>query len=148
MRKTRVLFLCTGNSARSQMAEAFLRLHGGDAFEAQSAGLEPAPINPLTIVVMGEKGLDLQELHHRSKGLIEEFFDRQVYVGYLITVCRKAESSCPIYPWAGVREFWDLEDPAAFQGTESEKLDFFRTVRDTIEERVLEFISRLEEQKS
>ncbi len=142
MARTKVLFLCTGNSARSQMAEAFLRLHGKDRFEALSAGLEPVPINPFTITVMREKGLDLEALHHRSKGLLDEFFDRQVYIGYLITVCQRAEDKCPIYPWAGVREFWDLDDPAAFQGGEQEKLEFFRRTRDEIEGRVLDFIRR------
>jgi len=67
-------------------------------------------------------------------------------VGYLITVCRSAESSCPIYPWAGVREFWDLEDPAAFQGGREEKLQFFRDTRDIIQQRVLEFIERVRNQ--
>lgn len=143
MGKTRVLFLCTGNSARSQMAEAFLRLHGGDDFQAHSAGLEPVPINPITIEVMREAGIDLEELNHRSKSLLDEFFDKQIHVGYLITVCRSAESNCPIYPWAGVREFWDLEDPAAFQGSREEKLQFFRDTRDTIQQRVLEFIERV-----
>lgn len=140
MEKTRVLFLCTGNSARSQMAEAFLRKHGNDRFEVYSAGLEPAPINPLTLKVMKEKGLDLEELNHRSKSLIDEFFRKQVHIGYLITVCLKAEDKCPIYPWAGRREFWDLEDPATFQGTDQEKLEFFRKTRDLIEEKVKDFV--------
>ena len=143
MAKTKVLFICTGNSARSQMAEAFLRLHGGDGFQAFSAGLEPVPINPLTIQVMQEAGIDLEGMRHRSKGLIDEFFDKQVYVGYLVTVCRGAEAKCPIYPWAGIREFWDLADPAAFQGTEEEKLQFFRDTRDMVQQRVLDFIERV-----
>jgi arsenate reductase (thioredoxin) len=140
MGKTRVLFLCTGNSARSQMAEAFLRLYGGEAWEACSAGLKPVPIHPVTLQVMKERGLDLQELGHSSKGLIENFFKKQVHIGYLITVCNNAEANCPIYPWAGARLFWDIEDPAAFEGTENEKLDFFRKIRDEIEEKVKAFI--------
>lgn len=141
MEKARVLFLCTGNSARSQMAEAFLRHHGGALFDAFSAGLEPVPIHPMTLRVMEERGFDLEKLQHRSKGLVDEFFKKQTYIGYLITVCRKAEASCPVYPWAGVRLFWDIQDPAAFQGTEDEKLEFFRKTRDLIEEKVKEFIS-------
>ncbi|MBN2585666.1 MAG: arsenate reductase ArsC [Candidatus Fermentibacteraceae bacterium] len=143
MSKARVLFLCTGNSARSQMAEAFLRKQGGDSFEPVSAGLQPVPIHPLTIQVMREKGVELEEEGHRSKGLVEEFFRKQVHIGYLITVCRQAESNCPIYPWAGVREFWDIEDPAAFRGTEEEKLDCFRRVRDEIELKVRNFLERM-----
>lgn len=139
MDRTRVLFLCTGNSARSQMAEAFLKEYGGDRFEVFSAGLEPSPIHPLTIRVMREKGLDLEAMGHRSKSLIEEFFRKQVHIGYLITVCRGAEDRCPTYPWAGVREFWDLEDPASFEGTDEERLEFFRKTRDLIEEKVKDF---------
>ncbi|OPL19295.1 MAG: hypothetical protein AVO35_11145 [Candidatus Aegiribacteria sp. MLS_C] len=141
MDRTRVLFLCTGNSARSQMAEAFLREYGGDRFEVFSAGLEPSPIHPLTLKVMREKGLDLEAMGHRSKSLIDEFFRKQVHIGYLITVCRKAEDRCPIYPWAGVREFWDIEDPASFQGSDEERLEFFRKTRDLIEGKVKDFIA-------
>jgi arsenate reductase len=96
---------------------------------------------------MREIGIDLEQTNHRSKSLIDEFFDKQVYVGYLITVCRGAEARCPIYPWAGVREFWDLEDPAAFQGTDEEKLQFFRETRDNIRQRVLDFLERLGNQE-
>lgn len=143
MTRKRVLFLCTGNSARSQMAEAYLNRFGGDEFEAFSAGLEPAPIRPQTIEVMQEDGIDLIALNHTSKGLIENFFDKQVHVSYLITVCQKAEDTCPIYPWAGEREFWNIEDPAAFEGAEEEKLDFFRKTRDTIKEKVADLVARL-----
>jgi arsenate reductase len=124
------------------MAEAFLRIHGGDRFDPLSAGLEPVPIDPLTIEVMREKGVELESEGHRSKGLVEEFFSRQVHIGYLITVCRHAESNCPIYPWAGIREFWDIEDPAAFRGTEVEKLECFRRIRDEVELKVVDFVRR------
>ncbi len=141
MGKTRVLFLCTENAARSQMAEAYLGELAPERFEAHSAGLEPAPINPLTIRVMREDGIDLEELGHRPKSLIGEYFEKQVHVGYLITVCSRAESNCPIYPWAGRREFWEIEDPAAFEGTEEERLAKFREVRDVVRAKVRELIA-------
>lgn len=135
---TRVLFLCTGNSARSQMAEAFLRKYGGQQFEAFSAGLEPRPIHPLTIQVMQESGIDISAQH--SKGV-------EVYLGktlfhYLITVCDKAEKNCPTN-WPGVnhRLHWSFEDPAAFEGSEEEKLAKFRTIRDQIEQRVKDWVA-------
>lgn len=139
-KRPRVLFLCTHNSARSQMAEAFLRKYGDEHFEAESAGLEPAEIHPLTQRVMEEVGIDLQAEGYRSKGLIEEYLDKQVHVGYLITVCSNAEEKCPIYPGVGVREYWGFEDPAAFEGSEEERLARFRETRDLIEARVRAFI--------
>ena len=92
--KTRVLFLCTGNSARSQMAEAFLRLHGGDRFEAHSAGLEPKGINPYTRRVLAEVGIDMAG--QTSKDLT--VYLGKTHFGYLITVCSNAEARCPIFP--------------------------------------------------
>jgi len=133
MSKTRVLFLCTGNSARSQMAEAFLRRYGGDRFEVYSAGLEPERgIHPLTLKVMQEIGFDMKG--HYAKD-IREYLGK-VHFGYLITVCDRAEQSCPIFPGMGVRLHWPFEDPAAFQGSEEEKLAKFREIRDQIEARV------------
>jgi arsenate reductase len=122
------------------MAEAFLRKYGDEHFEAESAGLEPAEIHPLTQRVMEEVGIDLQAEGYRSKGLIEEYLDKQVHVGYLITVCSNAEEKCPIYPGVGVREYWGFEDPAAFEGSEEERLARFRETRDLIEARVRAFI--------
>ena len=137
MSKTRVLFMCTGNTARSQMAEAFLRAYAGDRYEAYSAGLEPREINPLTISVMEERGFDLSGQH--AKGLKEVL--GQVHFGYLITVCDRAERECPTFPGMGIREFWPFEDPAAFEGTEEERLAKFREVRDAIDGRVQEWIA-------
>jgi len=140
--KVRVLFLCSQNSARSQMAEAFLREYGGDDFEAHSAGLEPAPINPYTYQVMAEVGIDLAAAGQRAKSLIDEYFEKQVHLGYLVTVCSNAEAKCPIYPWGGLREYWGFEDPAAFVGTPEEQLAKFREVRDQIAARVKAFVER------
>ena len=129
MDQTRVLFLCTGNSARSQMAEAFLRRLGGDAFEAFSAGLNPSVINPLTYQVMEEVGYDLEG--QRSKSL-EEYLGQESFA-FLITVCDHADQNCPTFPGGGVRLHWSFEDPAAFKGTQEAKLQKFREVRDLIE---------------
>ena len=136
MDRTRVLFMCTGNTARSQMAEAFLRIYAGNRYEAYSAGLEPREINPLTIAVMEEQGFDMSEQY--AKGLKE--FLGQVHFSYLITVCSRAEAECPTFPGMGIREFWPFEDPAAFEGTDEERLAKFREVRDAIEARVQEWI--------
>jgi arsenate reductase len=139
--KTRVLFLCTGNTARSQMAEAFLRKYGGDLFEAYSAGLEPSEINPYVYQVMEEVGLDLSG--QRSKSVSE--YMGKVHFGYLITVCADAEEKCPaVFPGMGQRLFWPFDDPAAFEGSNEEKLRKFREVRDQIEQRIVDWLAELE----
>ena len=133
MSKIKVLFLCTGNSARSQMAEAFLRKYGGNEFEAYSAGLEPKGINPYTERVMEEVGINLSG--QRSKHLKE--YMGKVHFGYLITMCDEAEASCPTtFPGIGRRLRWLFEDPSAFSGPEDEKLAKFREVRDQVEQRI------------
>lgn len=129
----RVLFLCTGNSARSQMAEAFLRKYGGERFEAHSAGLEPKAMNPFTVKVMAEAGIDVST--QRSKG-IEEYLGK-VNFQTLITVCDHADKNCPsVWPGVNQRLHWSFEDPAAAQGSEEERLAVFRRVRGEIEARV------------
>ncbi|NMC86353.1 MAG: arsenate reductase ArsC [Anaerolineaceae bacterium] len=139
MDKTRVLFLCTGNSARSQMAEVFLRYYAGDRFEAHSAGLEPKPINPLTLAVMEEIGFDLSE--QRSKGV--EVYLGKTHFDYLITVCDDADKNCPtVWPGVNQRLHWSFEDPAQFVGTEEQKLAKFRQVRDAIQERVKAWLTQ------
>ena len=135
MHNPRVLFLCTGNSARSQMAEAFLRKYAGDRFEVYSAGLDPKPINPLTIKVMEEIGMDMSGQYSKPLTL----YMGKVHFGYLITVCSNAEKECPIFPGMGMRLHWPFEDPAAFEGTEEEKLVKFREVRDQIDQKVHEW---------
>lgn len=139
MDKTRVLFLCTGNSARSQMAEVFLRYYAGDRFEAHSAGLEPKPINPLTLAVMEEIGFDLSE--QRSKGV--EVYLGKTHFEYLITVCDDADKNCPtVWPGVNQRLHWSFEDPAQFVGTEEQKLAKFRQIRDAIRERVKAWLTQ------
>jgi len=132
MEKVKVLFLCTGNSARSQIAEAFLRRYAGDRFEVFSAGLEPHGINRLAKKVMEEIGFDLSG--HYSKEVSE--FLGTTYFGYVITLCDNAESRCPIFPGASIRLHWPFEDPAVFQGTEEQELKKFREVRDQIRDRI------------
>lgn len=132
-----VLFLCTGNSARSQMAEALLRKRAGDRFEAYSAGTEPKGIHPLTVEVMKELNIDLSGA--RSKGVKELLGKAPIH--HLIVVCHDAEGKCPTV-WPGVfdRQFWPFEDPAAFQGSETERLEKFRDVRDQIDRRIEQWL--------
>ena len=129
-----VLVLCTGNSCRSQMAEAFLRHHGGKRIEAFSAGTEPAAeIHPLARRVMAERGLDLAGQHPKAYG---DYLGGKA-IRILITVCGGAAESCPaVWPGVGERLHWPIEDPAAFVGSDEETLAEFRRVRDEIEARV------------
>ena len=138
MTQVSVLFLCTGNSARSQMAEAFLRRYGGDRFVAYSAGLEPKEIHPLTRQVMDEIGFSLDGQYAKD---IAEYMGRK-HFGYLITVCAHAEKNCPrVFPGVGQRMHWEFEDPAAFEGAQAAKLLKFREVRDLVRQRVQEWVS-------
>jgi arsenate reductase len=137
----KVLFLCTGNSARSQMAEAFLRHYAGDRFEAYSAGLEPKDINPYTRRVMNEIGIDISG--QRSKSLRE--YMGQVHFAHLVTVCDHAEQNCPTtFLGFGQKQHWSFEDPAAFEGSDAEKLAKFREVRDQIGQRVQVWVAEVE----
>jgi arsenate reductase len=119
------------------MAEAFLRKHGGDRFEAFSAGLEPKEINPFTRRVMAEKGDDLAG--QRSKDVFE--YLGKTHFGTIITVCSNAEQRCPIFPGIAQRLYWPFDDPAAFEGTDEDKLAEFRRVRDQIEARILAWLA-------
>ena len=139
MAKIKVLFLCTGNSVRSQMAEAFLRTYGDEFFEAYSAGLEPKGMNPLTVQVMDEIGVDI---HHQTSKDLMTYLGKQ-HFGYLITVCAHAEANCPIFPGMGKRLHWSFDDPAKFDGEEAAKLAKFRQVRDEIGTQVRAFVEIL-----
>lgn len=135
--QNRVLILCTGNSARSQMAEGFLRHEGGGRFQVESAGVEPSHVRPLAIEAMSEVGIDISG--HRSKS-IEEFVGQDF--DYMITVCDNANERCPIFPGKTERIHWSFEDPAAAEGDEATRLAVFRRVRDEIRERLHDFISK------
>jgi arsenate reductase len=127
----RVLFLCTHNSARSQMAEGLLRAWGGDRFEAHSAGTEQSVVRPLAIAAMAELGIDIAD--HRSKRLGE--YEGQTF-DVVITVCDDAREACPYFPGAREQRHWSFEDPSAATGTEEERLAVFRRVRDEIATRI------------
>lgn len=131
----RVLILCTGNSARSQMAEGLLRHDGGGAFEVHSAGTKPGQVNPLAIKAMDEVGIDIRS--HWSKS-VEAFLDQDF--DDVITVCDNAKESCPVFPGSARFIHWSFEDPAATQGSEAERLAVFRRVRDEIREHLRGFI--------
>ncbi|HEV7376015.1 MAG TPA: arsenate reductase ArsC, partial [Pyrinomonadaceae bacterium] len=133
--KKRVLILCTGNSARSQMAEGLLRQMAGDRFKVRSAGVEPSHVRPQAVEAMREVGIDISG--HRSKSMDEfaaEEFD------YAITVCDNARDQCPVFPGKSERIHWSFEDPAAARGDEETRLNVFRRVRDEIESRLRQFI--------
>jgi arsenate reductase (thioredoxin) len=136
MGKTKIIFLCTGNSVRSQMAEALLRKYANDHFEIYSAGFDPKPINPFTIKVMEEIGINLEA--HYSKDLNQ--FLGKTHFGIVITVCAKAEKNCPTFPGISTRLSWVFEDPAQIQGTEEEKLAKFREIRNQIDDKIKEWL--------
>lgn len=139
MDRTRVLFLCTGNTARSQMAEAILRDRAGERFEAHSAGLEPGDVRPEAITVLEEIGIPADGL--RSKG-VEEYLGR-MHISYLITVCSHAEEHCPrIWPTGGERIFWPVDDPAVVDGSEAQRLAAFREARDQLIQLIDEWIAQ------
>jgi len=124
---TRVLILCTGNSARSQMAEGLLRALGDGALDVFSAGTKPGIVRPEAITVMAERGIDISS--HRSKH-VDEFAGQRF--DYVITVCDNANESCPVFPGAPHRIHWSFPDPAAVEGAETERLAAFRAVRDDL----------------
>jgi arsenate reductase len=134
-RPIRVLFVCTGNSARSIMAEALLRQVGGDRFEVHSAGTEPRGINPLTLRVLAEAGVDASSARSKS---VTEYLGRRF--DYVITVCDQARQTCPVFPGSHESLHWGYEDPAEAQGTDEERLVVFRTVMRQISERIHLFV--------
>src|SRR3989338_7600151 len=134
--KKRVLFLCTGNSCRSQMAEGILRKLGNDYYDVFSAGTKPSVVNPLAIKAMNELNIDIS--HHRSKSM-DEFKDQ--HVDFVITVCGRANESCPIFPNDTKRIHWSFDDPAEAKGSEEERMIVFRRVRQEIERRIQLFVT-------
>jgi arsenate reductase len=132
--KKKVLFVCIHNSARSQMAEAFLNLLAGDRFEAESAGLEPGALNPIVIEVMKEIGIDISQ--NTPKGVFD-FIKTGKLFHYVITVCDEtSDNRCPIFPGYAKRLHWNLPDPSALGGNYEEKLQATRRIRDEIKARV------------
>jgi arsenate reductase len=137
MAPRKVLFVCTGNSCRSQMAEGWLRHYAGERAEVFSAGTKPAGLNPLAVAVMREAGIDIssQRSKHFDEVAKEDFL-------FVITVCDAAREQCPVFPGALYQLHWSFEDPAGATGSEEEKLAVFRRVRDEIAEQIRTFVNR------
>ncbi len=130
MGKQRVLFICVHNSARSQMAEAFLEKYAGDRFEVESAGIEPGLLNPIVVDVMREAGIDISQ--NKTKSVFDLYQQGEQY-DYVIAVCDESQSSaCPVFPGKAQQLHWAFPDPSKFEGTNKEKLEKVRLVRDSI----------------
>ena len=137
----RVLCLCVHNSARSQMAEAYIRLLGGDLFDVESAGLEPGALNPYVVRALKEEGIDISG--KKTQDVFDLFRTGRTY-RYVVTVCSKdAAERCPIFPGRVERLHWPFSDPSAFQGTDSQVMAQVREVRDAIREKVREFVAEM-----
>lgn len=143
MEKTRVLFVCVHNSARSQMAEAFLNTLAGDRFHAESAGMEPGVLNSLAVEVMREVGIDISG--RETKSVFDKFKRGELY-SYVVTVCDEASAEvCPVFPGLRTRTLhWSFEDPASFTGSSEDRLEKTRGIRDAIRRKVVEFIEEVE----
>ena len=137
--KKRVLFLCTGNSCRSQMAEGFLRGFAGHEFDVESAGVNPTRINPMAVQVMAEAAIDISAQYSKA---VDEISGKKF--DYVITVCDRAREVCPIFPGEVTSVHWSFEDPAEATGSEEERISVFRRVRDEIAENVRAFVEDFE----
>lgn len=136
--KKKVLFVCVHNSARSQMAEAFLNQLGGDSFIAESAGLEPGKLNPYVVKVLQEEGIDISG---KQTNDVFEFYRKGSLYEYVITVCDEtAGERCPLFPGISERIHWSFEDPSSLKGTDEEILSRVRIIRDKIKNKITEFI--------
>ena len=131
----RVIFVCTGNSARSQMAEALLRRDGGPAFEVVSAGVDPKGVNPLTVRVLRDIGIDISEARSKS---VDDFVGQPF--DYVVTVCDRARESCPYFPGGRETLHWGFDDPAEATGTEAERKSVFEQVLGEISGRIRTFV--------
>ncbi len=143
--KTRVLFVCVHNSARSQMAEAYLNALAGDRFEAFSAGLEPGTLNPLAVEAMADAGLDISG--HKAKSVFDVFKSGAIF-GYVVAVCdAEAAQRCPIFPGITRTLVWSFPDPATFEGPWDARLSKTIALRETIKAKVEEFIRQVDQGK-
>lgn len=141
MKKTRILFLCIHNSARSQMAEAYMKQLGGDKYEVESAGLEAGKLNPYAVEVMNEDGIDISK--NETNDVFEYYKEGRLYE-YVITVCDEASAAaCPIFPGVHQKISWSFPDPSQFAGSHEERLKATRLVRDTIKNAVIDLIAKL-----
>jgi arsenate reductase (thioredoxin) len=135
----KVIFVCIHNSARSQMAQAYLKSFGKNKFEAYSAGLEKGKLNPYVVKAMQEDGIDISGNKSTS---VDEILEQNLSFDYVITVCDEASAErCPYFPGGGQRLHWGFPDPSSFKGTEEEIMSGTRMVRDAIKKRILEFVN-------
>lgn len=142
MIRQKVLFICIHNSARSQMAEELLRKMAGDRFEAASAGLEPGAVNPLVVKALAEEGIDIS-----GKKTVSAFdlLKEGKFFTYVVTVCDEASAeSCPIFPGTRERIHWGFPDPSTFTGSDEEKLERIREIRDSIKKRISDWVAELD----
>ena len=138
MDKKKVLFICVHNSARSQMAEAFLKQMAPDKFEVESAGLKPGKLNPVVVEVMKDIGIDISQNKTKS---VFDFYKQGKRYDYVITVCDESQAGqCPVFLGGGRKLHWGFDDPASFQGTEKEKLEKTSRVRDQIRQKIEEWL--------
>ena len=141
MDRKKVLFICVHNSARSQMAEAFLKQLAGDRFEVESAGLEPGKLNPVVVEAMKEVGLDISQNKTKS---VFDFFKQGKQYDYVVTVCDESQSgACPVFPGKGERLHWGFADPSSFQGSREDRIAKTRKVRDQIEAKIKDWLKFL-----
>lgn len=139
-KKDNVLFLCTGNSARSQMAEAFLRYYANETFNVYSAGLNPQGINPYTVRIMDEIGIDIR---HQTSESVKDYMGK-MHFKYVITVCSHADQNCPTPLWAyGIKLHFPFDDPAATIGTDDQIMSKFREVRNQIQAKIQEWLKNV-----
>ncbi len=143
MEPVRVLFVCVHNSARSQMAEAFLKCFGKGDFIVESAGLKPGVLNPYVVRAMAEVGVDISA--NRTKS-VQEFLNKENEFDYVITVCDEANAQkCPVFPGGGKRLHWGFPDPSAIRGREEDIMKEVRKIREAIREKVLDWMATLKE---
>lgn len=141
MTQQKVLFVCIHNSARSQMAEAYLNKFGGGKFIAESSGIEPGTLNPIVVEAMKEDGIDIS--NNRTKSVFDFLKQGKLY-NYVITVCDETTAErCPVFPSTGKRLHWGFKDPSSLQGTYEEKLAETRIIRDQIKKRIQEWIEEM-----
>lgn len=143
MDKKKVLFICAHNSARSQMAEAFLKQMAGDRFEVESAGLEPGKLNPVVVEVMKEVGIDISQNKTKS---VFDFYKQGKQYDYVVTVCDESQAErCPVFPGTAVtkRMHWGFDDPSSFQGTLGERTEKTRVVGEKIKQQVEQWLKTI-----
>jgi len=146
MEKKSVLVVCVHNSARSQMAEEYLRKYGGDLFEPSSAGIEPGKLNPYVVKALQEEGIDISGKKTQST---QTLYERGDSYDYVITVCSaEAKERCPLYPGTIKRFHWPFDDPSSFTGSEEEKMEGTRKVREQIKQKIQEFVNQYRQEGS